>query len=464
MLHVATENRGVHQERLNVLLCDGRFELLLHICFHLGKVLGLESVTRAANHGLQLTLEDCILHVLREAPVRHAHLAAGELDGTRWPIQGLHSGQVVEIVLLAALLEDEERNVAHRLGGRRDLHDVAAPLVHVVVHLQHGVPVVGVAQGAALRVHVRVLASWDLVLEDARRHRLHPALEHAVHIPDEGPILVQGLEHAVVDLWVTWLALHGCQEGVQRRLRGAIGKGREASVHNVTACVCHRMQRCQLRRRRIVRVEVDWQVADRTDHLDQWFRMRGLQQPGHVLDCDHVRTRCHALLAKVMVVVQRVDLLVFREEVACETHRDLGDFVHRAHCLDGHLHLLNVVETIENPVDVHASLRRDPHEVLHDIVWVGLVADAVCPAQEHLEANVRDCLPELGEPLEGILVEEAVGHVESGTAPVLKREELVQVFAHLRRCLEHVHRAHARGHQGLVSVAHCGVRHQHAVL
>mmetsp|Transcript_45667 Transcript_45667/g.130355 ORF Transcript_45667/g.130355 Transcript_45667/m.130355 type:complete len:856 (+) Transcript_45667:1422-3989(+) len=192
--------------------------------------------------------------------------------------------------------------------------------------------------------------------------------------------------------------------------------------------------------------------------------MSWLAEASHVLDSDHVRARSHALPAEVRVVLQGVDLLVLREEVASEAHGDLRNLVHGADRLDGHLHLLHVVEAVEDPVHVHARLGGDLDELLHDVVRVGLVAHAVGPTEQHLEADVRDGLPELGQALEGVLVQEAVGHVEGGASPVLEREELVQLLAHLGGRLQHVHRAHPRRHQGLVRVAHRGVRHEHARL
>mmetsp|Transcript_67070 Transcript_67070/g.178642 ORF Transcript_67070/g.178642 Transcript_67070/m.178642 type:complete len:216 (+) Transcript_67070:783-1430(+) len=215
MLHVAPEDCRIHEERVHVVVSGGTLELLLHLLLGLGKVLGGQAVTRPPLKRLQLALQDRILHLRWEAAMGETHLTASQLDGTLGPVEGLHLLHVLEVLHGDALLKQEEGNVADRLGRRRNLHDVAAPVVHVAVHLEDGIPILGITQGPALSVHVGVLATRNLVIKHACSHGLHAALEDAVHVADKGPVLVQELQLLVVHQCVAWHAHPGGDESVQ---------------------------------------------------------------------------------------------------------------------------------------------------------------------------------------------------------------------------------------------------------
>ena len=101
---------------------------------------------------------------------------------------------------------------------------------------------------------------------------------------------------------------------------------------------------------------------------------------------------------------------------------------------------------------------------LHDVVGIVGVADRVGAAQQHLQQDVRHLLADVGEPLPRVLGEEAHGDVEGRAAPAFQRQELRQRRGIGRRDRDHVVRAHARGEQRLVRVAHGRVGDQHALL
>ena len=88
---------------------------------------------------------------------------------------------------------------------------------------------------------------------------------------------------------------------------------------------------------------------------------RRAQQPGHVLDRQHVRAGVDDLLGQPQVVVERVEPLGRVGQVAGVAERDLGD--RRAGVADGvdrRAHLLDVVERVEDPEDVDAGARPPP--------------------------------------------------------------------------------------------------------
>jgi hypothetical protein len=71
---------------------------------------------------------------------------------------------------------------------------------------------------------------------------------------------------------------------------------------------------------------------------------------------------------------------------------------------------------------------------------------------------------DVAQPLPRAFLQEAIGHVEGRAAPAFQREELRQVRGIGGRDLDHVERAHARGQQRLVPVAHGRVGDQQLFL
>ena len=82
----------------------------------------------------------------------------------------------------------------------------------------------------------------------------------------------------------------------------------------------------------------------------------GAQQPGHVLDRQHVRAGVDDLLGQLQVVVEGVEVLAGIGQVTGVAHRDFGDrrtgFAHR---VDRRTHRLDVVERVEDAEDVDAG-------------------------------------------------------------------------------------------------------------
>ena len=153
------------------------------------------------------------------------------------------------------------------------------------------------------------------------------------------------------------------------------------------------------------------------------------------------------------------------EDIAGVADGGLADgFAVLADGLHGDLHVREVVERIEDAEDVHPAIGGVFDETGDDVVRVVRVADGVRAAEEHLEKNVRDFLPELAEALPRILVEEAHGGIEGGSAPHFQGEHL-RGAGGVRACdFQHVVRAHAGGDEGLVGIAEGGVGDEEAFL
>ena len=152
------------------------------------------------------------------------------------------------------------------------------------------------------------------------------------------------------------------------------------------------------------------------------------------------------------------------KDVAGVAQRALAQLALLAHRVHRDAHVLHPVQAVEHaeqvdaarpfPVLAVAPPRGLAHEVAHHVVGVVGVADAVGTAQQHLEQEVRRSLAHQGEPLPRVLGEEAHGDVEGGAAPALQAQQLRQHPRVGARDGGDVVRAHPRGQQRLVPVAH----------
>ena len=115
-------------------------------------------------------------------------------------------------------------------------------------------------------------------------------------------------------------------------------------------------------------------------------------------------------------------------------------------------HLVDVVERVEDPEDVDAGAGRLGHERVGHRGRVRRVADGVAPAQQHLQRQVGHGLAQRGEPLPGVLGEEAQRHVVRRPAPRLHAEQLGGEAGHVTGDVQQVTGAHPRGQERLVGV------------
>ena len=204
----------------------------------------------------------------------------------------------------------------------------------------------------------------------------------------------------------------------------------------------------------VVGVQVHRQVEALAQRGDEGARGRGAQQARHVLDREHVRAGVDDALGEAEVVVERVELLVGAGQVAGVAERDLRDRrTGLAHRLDRRPHLLDVVEGVEDAEDVDAGLGGLGDEGVGDLGRVRRVADGVAAAQQHLQADVRHRLAQLGEPVPGVLGEEAQRHVVRRAAPGLEAEQLRRHPRDVAGDRQQVAGAHPRREQRLVRVA-----------
>ena len=170
------------------------------------------------------------------------------------------------------------------------------------------------------------------------------------------------------------------------------------------------------------------------------------------------------LLAHIDVVLQVVLGPVRVVDVAGIADRTLADLVVLDHRIHRDAHVLHPVEAVEDAEDIDPGGGGHTHEFLHHIVGIIGIADAVRGTQQHLGHQVRHRGAQVAQALPGTFLQEAVGHVEGGTAPAFDGEKLRQVGGIGGRHLDHVDGPHPRGEQRLVPVAHGGVGDQQVPL
>ncbi|PQM49569.1 hypothetical protein C1Y40_00201 [Mycobacterium talmoniae] len=207
-------------------------------------------------------------------------------------------------------------------------------------------------------------------------------------------------------------------------------------------------------------VHVHRQVEPAAQRGDQGGGRRCPQQPGHVLDTQHVRPGVNDLLGQLEVIVQGVDLLVRVGQVAGVAHRDFGDGrTGFAYGIDRRAHRLDVVEGVEDAEDVHTRRGGLLHKRRAHQLRIRRVADGVAAPQQHLQTDVGQRFAQRGQPLPRVLFEEPQRHVVGRPAPALHRQQLRGQPGDVRRDLQQPAGAHPGGQQRLVRVAERGVGH-----
>ncbi len=211
-------------------------------------------------------------------------------------------------------------------------------------------------------------------------------------------------------------------------------------------------------------MEMDGQADFLADCLDQHAGRRWPADTGHVLDADDVGAGFFQLAGHGDVIPEVVLRAGRVKQVAGIADRRLADGARFDHRVHGDPHVVDPVQRIEDPEDVHAVLRRLGHEIAHHIVRVVGVANSVGSPQQHLQQHVGRRFAQLAQPFPGIFLEEAHGDVEGGATPAFQREQVGQQMCIVRRDGDHVRSPHARGEQRLVGVTHGGVGEQDALL
>ena len=213
-----------------------------------------------------------------------------------------------------------------------------------------------------------------------------------------------------------------------------------------------------------MRVEVDRQACGFTQRLEQHLGGSRLQKAGHILHGDDMRAGLFELSGKCRVVLQVILRTRRIQEIARVADHRLAELVLFDDRIHRHPHVVDPVQAVEDAEEIDPALGCLTNKVLHHVVGVVLVADAVRAAQQHLQEQVRRTFAHQLETLPRIFRQEAHGYVEGRTTPALKREEVRQSPRIGVGDLCDIVGTNARGQQRLVTVAHRRIGHEDTLL
>ena len=202
------------------------------VLFHFLKVRRRQQCAGTAGDGL-LALQYDLLQVFREAPCGLAHHALEVAD------DGVGIAQICalfhNVLGSQVVLHHEDRQVAHHLGGRGHLDQVAQHVVDLLVHLLNFQETVAQIETLHLGLQVGVLAARNLIAINVGHRSLQVGLELHVPFPNICPVIGQLLEIHHIQTGITLLAFQGGNHCVQRGLTGQGAHGGNCQVHNVHA-------------------------------------------------------------------------------------------------------------------------------------------------------------------------------------------------------------------------------------
>jgi hypothetical protein len=82
--------------------------------------------------------------------------------------------------------------------------------------------------------------------------------------------------------------------------------------------------------------------------------------------------------------------------------------------------LIDVVEGVEHPEDIHAIFLGLLAELIYGIIGKRFVRDTIGTSEQHLERYIGHQFSHLAESVPWIFIQKAHGDVESSTTPVLQ--------------------------------------------
>ena len=315
-----------------------------------------------------------------------------------------------------------------------------------------------------LLLEVGELTTRDLMAVQPACRSAQAALERRVGVSHRLPIGLEVEQRVEREAGRARSVVRRPHDARDRRLAGHARHRRERAVDGVDAGLDRRQIGRELAAGRVVRVQVHRNVELAAQPRHERARGGRAQQARHVLDREHVHTGFDELLGEAQVVVERVALLAGVGEIARVTDGSLRDGAGFERRGDGDPHRLGVVERIEDAEDVDPRIDRLGDERTHERVGVGLVAEQVAAAQQHLQADVRHRLAQAHEAVPRILGEESQRDVERRAAPHSSDRSSRQRMRVVRRHEQHVDRAQPRGKQRLMRVTHRRVRHRKRLL
>ena len=459
---VVGKDLGIHQVAVQILVVDCRaVECRADLGARLFQIDRGQVLAGAFGVGC-FTLQNLTHDGLGEPARRLAEIAAHHVDHTVG--EGDILVRVLDIRTGQVLRNHHQRHVPDDLRRGSNLDDIAEHLVHVGIGLRDLVPAFLKTHGARLRLEVGELAAGHLVQIDLRGGGLHAGFERGVLAAHGLPVVRDFAHGGNVDAAGAWAMFQRLKDRPEGRLRGVPRECIHRRIHHVHPGRRSRENGRDRRAGGVMSMEMDWQIDRILQRREQHFGHGRGHHSGHVLDPQDMRAGGLQLLRHIDVIGD----VVFRarrvQRVAGVTDRALANLARGLHRVHRHPHVLDPVEGIKHAEHVHPGLGGLADELLHDVVGIVGVSDAVGGAQQHLRQDIGHLGADVAQTLPRAFLQEAVGHVKRRPAPAFHRKQPTEVGGVGGRDLGHVDRPHPGGEQGLMPVAHGRVGEQQFLL
>ena len=188
--------------------------------------------------------------------------------------------------------------------------------------------------------------------------------------------------------------------------------------------------------------------------LDGFYKLvgvEGLEESGHILDTDGIRTEVEVRFRELGIFFVGV---VRRSR---ERNRHLDMFAGFLGGLCGALEVPGIVERIEDAEHTNTVIGCGFNELVDNVVGIVAVAKQVLSAEEHHDRSIGELLLEGAEAVPRIFVQEADTGVEGRSAPGF--EAAIADFIEHGTCGKHVLGSHTGCLKGLMRVAEDEIRY-----
>ena len=131
---------------------------------------------------------------------------------------------------------------------------------------------------------------------------------------------------------------------------------------------------------------------------------------------------------------------------------------------DGEGHMIQLIQAVKDPEHIHPVFRRQSQEFPDHFRGIIGITHRIGPPGQHLEQDVGGCLAHEPEPLPRIFIQETVGHIESGTAPVFKSIQLGYLLSRIMDGPQDIPGPDPSGQERLVGIPVGGIHQQYLFL
>mmetsp|Transcript_28445 Transcript_28445/g.66756 ORF Transcript_28445/g.66756 Transcript_28445/m.66756 type:complete len:419 (-) Transcript_28445:1502-2758(-) len=280
-------------------------------------------------------------------------------------------------------------------------------------------------------------------------------LEGQVHVTNGLPIHVELLQDVKVEVGL--LGTNARDDGSKAGLRAQARHGIDGTIDNVGACLSGGDHGSNTGSGSIVAMYVNDCFGELgTKSGDKDLGGTRSKKSGHVLHGERMRAHLHQFVGICEVIIEVV-LVAWNVlgDISSVAKDGLDEASRGGSGLDADSHVLGVVQGVKDTENIHAGLICLLAEGIDDIVGIRRVSDGIGTSQKHLEAYIRHLGSEGLQSSPGTFMEEPHRHIEGGTAPHFKTEDVLRSSVRPvggLSCFEHIDSPHTSGQETLMSI------------